>query len=95
MSKIENFIRNNKAAFDAEEPSAGHMERFEQMLPKSKVRTLSYVRYAAAAAMIALMMTITEPMASPRTIWVVSWATMSCDKQEKTIFSSLSTVQGK
>lgn len=58
MNNLENFIRNNKAAFDAEEPSAGHMERFEQMLPKSKVKTLSYVKYAAAAAMITLMMTL-------------------------------------
>jgi hypothetical protein len=58
MNKLENFILDNKAAFDAQEPSAGHMERFEQMLPKSKVRTLSYVKYAAAAAMITLMMTL-------------------------------------
>ena len=58
MNNLENFIRNHNAAFDAEEPSAGHMERFEQMLPKSKVRTLSYVKYAAAAAMITLMMTL-------------------------------------
>jgi hypothetical protein len=58
MNNLENFIRNNKNAFDAEEPSAGHMERFEQMLPKPKVRTLSYVKYAATAAMITLMMTL-------------------------------------
>lgn len=58
MNNLEDFIKNNRAAFDAEEPSSGHMERFGQKLPKSKTRTLDYVKYAAAAAMITLMMTL-------------------------------------
>ncbi len=58
MSHIEDYIRKNKEAFDSVEPPAGHKERFLEKLPAQKNRTLVYLRYAASAAVIAVMMTL-------------------------------------
>ncbi|HKK59827.1 MAG TPA: hypothetical protein VJ937_10130 [Salinivirga sp.] len=58
MSNIEEYIKKNRAAFDSEEPRAGHEARFLAKLPRQKNRTVIYLRYAAAAAVIAFLVTL-------------------------------------
>lgn len=58
MSNIEEYIRKNRQAFDTEEPPAGHEARFLEKLPAGKTRSMMYVRYAAAAAVIIFLMTL-------------------------------------
>ncbi len=58
MSHIEDYIRKNREAFDTEEPRAGHESRFLEKLPRQKSRSIVYLRYAAAAAVITFLVTL-------------------------------------
>ena len=58
MSHIEDFIKQNREAFDSQEPRAGHEARFLEKLPRQKTRKMVYLRYVAAAAVIAFLVTL-------------------------------------
>lgn len=61
MDKLEEYIMDNREEFDMAELPEGHFERFKQKLDaqSSKKRTpVMYIRYASAAAVIAVMLTL-------------------------------------
>lgn len=61
MNKFEKQIRANRQKFDSQEPSAGHMERFEQMLNNQPSRSLlSRIPYALKAAVILLLVALSS-----------------------------------
>lgn len=55
MMNIEDFIKDNRTAFDSEEPLKGHTERFMQRLPQQKSRTFVYMRVVGVAATLLLV----------------------------------------
>lgn len=61
MNKLEKQIRTNRQKFDSQEPSAGHMERFEQKLHKQSSRSLfSRIPYALKAAVVLLLVALSS-----------------------------------
>jgi cell division protein FtsL len=61
MNKLENQVRNNRQKFDSQEPSSGHMERFEQKLIKRQSRSLfSRIPYALKAAVVLLLVALSS-----------------------------------
>lgn len=61
MNKLEKQIQANREKFDSREPSAGHMERFEQMLNKQPSRSLlSRIPYALKAAVVLLLVALSS-----------------------------------
>jgi len=61
MNKLEKQIRANRQNFDSQEPSAGHMERFEQKLRKQPSRSLfSRIPYALKAAVVLLLVALSS-----------------------------------
>jgi len=61
MNKLEKQIRANRQKFDSQEPSAGHLERFEQKLHKQPSRFLfSRIPYALKAAVVLLLVALSS-----------------------------------
>lgn len=58
MNSLEDYIKQNRAAFDTQEPPEGHMDRFLNRLPKQKNKTILYLRTIAAAAVVTLLVTL-------------------------------------
>jgi hypothetical protein len=63
MKNIEDIIRNNKDLFEDEEPSTGHLERFNRKLEKRfQVNAVkrSIVPYLLKAAVVTLLITLSS-----------------------------------
>jgi hypothetical protein len=63
MKSIEDIIRSNKDFFEDEEPSTGHLERFNRKLEKRfQVNTIkrSIVPYLLKAAVVTLLITLSS-----------------------------------
>jgi hypothetical protein len=63
MKNIEEIIKNNKDFFDEEEPSEGHLERFNRKLEimfGPKVAKRSIVPYLLRAAVVTLLLTLSS-----------------------------------
>jgi len=63
MKSIEDIIRNNNDFFEEEEPSEGHLERFNRKLEKRfQVNTIkrSIVPYLLKAAVVTLLITLSS-----------------------------------
>ena len=61
MNKLEKQIRANRQNFDSQEPSAWHMERFEQKLHQQPSRDLfSRIPYALKAAVVLLLVALSS-----------------------------------
>lgn len=63
MKNIEDIIRQNKDLFDAEEPSEGHLERFNRkldILHGLRVRKRSIVPYLLKAAVVTILVTLSS-----------------------------------
>lgn len=61
MNKLEQQIRDNSQKFDSQEPSPGHMERFEQKLLKRHTRSLfSRIPYAVKVAAVLLFVALSS-----------------------------------
>lgn len=61
MNKLEKQIRANRQKFDSQEPSAAHMERFEQKLHQQYSRSLlSRIPYALKAAVVLLLVALSS-----------------------------------
>jgi hypothetical protein len=63
MKTLEDIIRNNKDFFEDEEPSEGHLERFNRKLAtrfQSNVNKRSIVPYLLRAAVVTLLVTLSS-----------------------------------
>jgi hypothetical protein len=61
MNKLEKQIQSNRQKFDSQEPSSGHMERFEQKLHNQPSRSLfSRIPYALKAAVVLLLVALSS-----------------------------------
>ena len=61
MNKLEKQIRTNRQKFDSQEPSTGHMERFEQKLHKQpSISLFSRIPYALKAAVVLLLVALSS-----------------------------------
>jgi len=61
MNKLEKQIQENRQKFDSQEPSSGHMERFEQKLHKQHSRSLfSRIPYVLKAAVVLLLVALSS-----------------------------------
>ena len=61
MNKLEKQIQANRQKFDSQEPSTGHMDRFEQRLNKQPSRSLlSRIPYALKAAVVLLLVALSS-----------------------------------
>lgn len=61
MNKLEKQIQANRQKFDSQEPSPGHMERFEQKLHNRPSRSLfSRIPYALKAAVVLLLVALSS-----------------------------------
>lgn len=78
MKDIRKYIDENREIFDDQEPSAGHMERFEALLDKQETtnstgkasrRTL-FIRAISVAATIAILIGVAVKFYAPESIEV-------------------------
>ncbi len=61
MNKLEKHIIDNRQKFDSQEPSSGHLERFEQMLLRKQTRSLfASIPYALKAAVVLLLVALSS-----------------------------------
>lgn len=60
MNSLEDYIKENRAAFDAQEPAEGHMDRFLNRLPNKKNNMIFYVRTIGVAAAFTLLITLSS-----------------------------------
>ena len=61
MNKLEKQIQANQQKFNSQEPSSGHMERFEQKLHNRQSRSLfSRIPYALKAAVVLLLVALSS-----------------------------------
>ncbi len=61
MNKFEKQIQVHRQAFDSQEPSSGHLERFEQKLNARQTRSLlSRIPYALKAAVVLLLVALSS-----------------------------------
>ncbi len=61
MNKLEKQILDSRHKFDSQEPSSGHMERFERKLRNSQSRSLfSRIPYVLKAAVILLLVALSS-----------------------------------
>lgn len=60
MNKLEKHILSNRQKFDSEEPSSGHMERFEQKLLRQSSSLFSRIPYALKAAVVLLLVALSS-----------------------------------
>jgi hypothetical protein len=61
MNKFEKQVRDNRQKFDSQEPSSGHMERFEQKLRNRHSRSLfSRIPYVLKAAVVLLLVALSS-----------------------------------
>ncbi len=60
MNKLEKQIQAMRQKFDSEEPSSGHMERFEQKLHRQSRSLFSRIPYALKAAVVLLLVALSS-----------------------------------
>jgi len=61
MNKFDKQIQANRQKFDSQEPSSGHMERFEQKLHNRQSRSLfSRIPYGLKAAVVLLLVALSS-----------------------------------
>jgi len=67
MSELEDFIKNNKEKFHAEEPTDGHLDRFLRKLEKEEEskRSSGFTFWRIAAAVI-ILVTVSVSVLLPR-----------------------------
>ncbi|WP_297903599.1 hypothetical protein [uncultured Parabacteroides sp.] len=86
MDKLKNFIDTNRDAFEEDEMlPEGHLERFEQKLPKPRKNrvTLYSLSAFAIAASIALLLLFRLPGGTDMSDPALRSAAQTCDSQEE------------
>ena len=58
MSNLEDFIRENRGAFDSEEPTPGHLQRFENKINTRKESSPIAQFWWAAAVVAGILIAI-------------------------------------